>query len=47
MQIIGHKSLTVYRICTKFEISIRLWTAFLCAKFQGDWSTCLRIKEHV
>ena len=42
MQIIGHKSLTVHRICTKFDSRIRRWTPFLCAKFQGDRSACLR-----
>ena len=41
-RIIGHKSLTVHRICTKCDTRIRLWTPFLCAKFQGDQSTCLR-----
>ena len=40
-RIIGHKSLTVHRICTKFDARIHLWTAFLCAKFQGHWSTRL------
>ena len=38
-RIIGHNSLTVHRICTKFDTRIRLWTPFLCAKFQGDRST--------
>ena len=23
-------------MCTKFDARIRLWTSFLCAKFQGD-----------
>ena len=41
MQIIGYKSLTVHPIYTKFDTRIRLWTAFLCAKFQGDQSTYL------
>ena len=40
-RIIGHKSLTVHRICTKFDTSICLWTTVLCAKVQGDWSTHL------
>ena len=29
-------------MCTKFDARMRLWTPFLCAKFQGDWSTRLR-----
>ena len=41
MQIIGHKSLTVHQICTKFDTRIHLWTPYLCAKFQGNRSTCL------
>ena len=41
MQIIGHKSLTVHRICTKLDTRICLWTAFLCATFKGDRSTRL------
>ena len=42
-RIIGHNSLTINRICTKFDARIRLWTPFLCAKFQGDWSTRLLV----
>ena len=41
-RIIGHNSRTIHRICTKFDARIRLWTPFLCAKFQGDRSTRLR-----
>ena len=41
-RIIGHNSLTIYRICTKCDAMIRLWTPFQCAKFQGDRSTCSR-----
>ena len=41
-QIIGHNSRTFHWICTKFDARIRLWTPFLCAKFQIDWSTRLR-----
>ena len=41
-RIIGHKSLTVHPIYTKFDTRICLWTPFLCAKFQGDWSIDLR-----
>ena len=41
-RIIGHKILTVRRICTKIDTRIFLWTAFVCAKFQGDRSACLR-----
>ena len=41
-KIIGHKSLTVHQICTKFDTRICLWTAFLCSKCQGDRSTRLR-----
>ena len=41
-QIIGHNSRIIHRICTKCDARIRLWTPFLCAKFQGDWSTHLR-----
>ena len=37
-RIIGHKSLTVHQICTKCDTKIRLWTPFLCAKFQSDRS---------
>ena len=37
-RIIGHKSLTVHPIYTKVDTRIRRWTAFLCAKFQGDRS---------
>ena len=37
-----HNSRTVHRMCTKFDARICLWTPFLCAKFQGDRSTCLR-----
>ena len=29
-------------MCTKFDSRMRLWTPFLCAKFQGDRSTSLR-----
>ena len=29
-------------MCTKFDARMRLWTPFLCAKFQGDRSTRLR-----
>ena len=42
MRIIGNKSLTVHRICTKFDTKVCLWTPFLCAKFQGDRSTRVR-----
>ena len=42
-RIIGHNSLTIHRICTKFDVRIRLWTPFLCAKFQGDRSTRLLV----
>ena len=42
-RIIGHNSLTIHRICTKFDARIRLWTPFLCAKFQGDRSTRLLV----
>ena len=41
-RIIGHNSCTFHQICTKFDARICLWTPFLCAKFQGDRSTCLR-----
>ena len=41
-RIIGNNSRTIHRICTKFDARIRLWTSFLCAKFQGDRSTRLR-----
>ena len=41
-RIIGHNSRTIHRICTKVDARIRLRTPFLCAKFQGDWSTRLR-----
>ena len=41
-RIIGHNSLTVHPIYTKFDNRIRPWTPFLCAKFQGDRSTRLR-----
>ena len=41
-RIIGHNSRTIHRFCTKFDARIRLWTPFLCAKFQGDRSTSLR-----
>ena len=41
-RIIGHNSLTVHPIYTKFDTRIRPWTPFLCAKFQGDRSTRLR-----
>ena len=41
-RIIGHKSSTVHPIYTKFDTMIRLWTPFLCAKFQGNRSTRLR-----
>ena len=30
-------------MCTKFDARIRLWTPFLCAKFQGDRSTRLLV----
>ena len=30
-------------MCTKFGARIRLWTPFLCAKFQGDRSTRLLV----
>ena len=30
-------------MCTKFVARIRLWTPFLCAKFQGDRSTRLLV----
>ena len=30
-------------MCTKFDARIRLWTAFLCTKFQGDRSTHLLV----
>ena len=40
-RIIGHNSRTIHRICTKFDARIRLWTPFLCAKFQGNRSTWL------
>ena len=40
-RIIDHNSLTIHRICTKFDARIRLWTPFPCAKFQGDRSTRL------
>ena len=42
-RIIGHNSCTIHRICTKFDARIRLWTPFLCAKFQGDRSTRLLV----
>ena len=42
-RIIGHNSLTIHRICTKFDARIRRWTPFLCAKFQGDRSTRLPV----
>ena len=42
-RIIGHNSCTVHRICTIFDAMIRLWTPFLCAKFQSDRSTRLRL----
>ena len=42
-QIIGHNFRTIHWICTKFDARIRLWTSFLCAKFQGDWSMHLRL----
>ena len=32
----------MHRICTTCDARIRLWTPFLCAKFQGDRSTRLR-----
>ena len=38
----GHNSRTIHRICTTFDARIRLWAPFLCAKFQGDRSMCLR-----
>ena len=30
-------------MCTKCDARIRLWTPFLCAKFQGDRSTRLLV----
>ena len=39
MRIIGHNTRTIHRICTECDARIRLWTPFLCAKFQGDRST--------
>ena len=42
-RIIGHNSSTIHRICTKFDARIRLWTPFLCTKFQGDRSTRLLV----
>ena len=42
-RIIGHNSRTIHRICTKVDARIRLWTPFLCAKFQGDRSTRLLV----
>ena len=30
-------------MCTKVDARIRLWTPFLCAKFQGDRSTRLLV----
>ena len=41
-RISGHNFRTIHRICTTFDSRIRLWTPFLCAKFQGDRSTHLR-----
>ena len=41
-RIIGHNSRTIHRMCTNVDARIRLWTPFLCAKFQGDRSTRLR-----
>ena len=41
-RIIGNNAWTIHRICTKFDARIRLWTPFLCAKFQGNRSTRLR-----
>ena len=31
----------MHRIYTKRDTRIRLWTAFMCAKFQGDLITFL------
>ena len=42
-RIIGHNSCTIHRICTTCDARIRLWTFFLCAKFQGDRSTRLLV----
>ena len=41
-RIIGHKSLTVHRICTKFDARIRLCTAVLYIKLQYDRSMRLQ-----
>ena len=42
MRIIGHNSRNIHWICTKVDARIRLWTPFLCAKFQSDRIGCLR-----
>ena len=36
-RIIGYNFRTIHWICTKCDTRIRLWTPFLCAKFQGEW----------
>ena len=41
-RIIGHNSRTIHWMYTKVDARIRLWTPFLCAKFQGNRSTHLR-----
>ena len=41
MRIIGNNSRTIHRICTEFDARVRLWTPFLCAKYQGDRRTHL------
>ena len=41
-RIIGHDARTIDRNCTKCDDRIRLWTPFLCAKFQGDRNTRFR-----
>ena len=40
-QIIGHNSVNVHRIPTKFGTEVCLNEPFTCAKFQPDWSTHL------
>ena len=42
-RIISHNSLSIHRICTKFDARICRWTPFLCAKFHGDRSTRLLV----
>ena len=42
-RIIGHNSLIIHRISTKFDARIRRWTPFLCAKFQVVRSTRLLV----